>query len=91
MRHLVNDSTITIAHDVTEVTYIHFMFDRHQVVFADGLASESFLPGPMTLPALDRAARDELLGLFPELARATAPAMAPARPCLKKWEAALLA
>lgn len=90
-RHLVNDRTILVAQDVTEVTYIHFMFDRHQVIFADGLAAESFLPGPMTLPALADAARDELLELFPELGLGTARPVSPARPCLKKWEAGLIA
>ena len=72
------------------VTYIHFMFDRHEIVFADGLAAESFRPGPMTLPALPDASRDELLRLFPELACPDASAPAPARLLLKRWEAALL-
>jgi hypothetical protein len=91
VKHLVNDTTITIAHDVAEVTYIHFMFDRHEVVHADGLAAESFLPGPVTLPALDGAARDELFKLFPELEDEAADWPHPARPCVKAWEAALLA
>ena len=89
--HLVNDRSIRVAPDVEAITYIHFMFDSHQVVFADGLAAESFLPGPMTLPALGGAARDELFKLFPDLERGVAPRMRPARPHLKRWEAALVA
>ncbi|TNF21055.1 MAG: hypothetical protein EP318_08340 [Rhodobacteraceae bacterium] len=49
------------------VTYVHILFDQHEVVLGDGLWSESFQPGDLTLAALDRAQRDELLTLFPEL------------------------
>lgn len=89
--HLVNNRTIAPAHDVDRVTYIHFLFDRHEIVFADGLPAESFLPGPITLAALPDASRDELLRLFPALARRQAPPMKAARPLIKAWEAALLA
>ena len=87
--HLVNHQAIAPAWDVDTVTYIHLLFDRHEIVFADGLATESFLPGPMTLNALPSAARDELLTLFPDLAE-HAPLQA-ARPLMKEWEAQLLA
>jgi len=90
-RHLVNGRSIRVAHEVETITYIHFMFDSHQVVFADGLAAESFLPGPMTLPGLGVAARDELLKLFPGLENGAAPSPRPVRPHLKRWEAALIA
>ena len=91
VRHLVNDSSIAPAEDVDRVTYVHFLFDRHEIVFADGLAAESFLPGPMTLGGMPDAARDELLALFPDLARSGLPALAAARPLMKGWETALLA
>ena len=50
------------------VTYIHIMFDDHQIIFAEGAATEAFYPGPVALGGLDLAARSELLFLFPELA-----------------------
>jgi len=90
-RHLVNDGSISVAHDIRAVTYIHFMFDRHELVLADGLAAESFLPGPMTLSAMEAGPRDELLGLFPALATQGACPLPSARPQLKAWEASLLA
>ncbi len=89
-RHLVNDRTITLAGEVTHVTYIHLLFDHHEILEADGLAAESFRPGPMTLPGMSEPARAELLALFPELAAGRTPALAPARPLLKGWEAAVL-
>lgn len=91
VKHLVNDRTIAVAHDVDRVTYIHFMFDRHEVVLADNLPAESFLPGPMTLSALDRDARDELVALFPGLAAGGHCPLTSARPQLRRWEASLLA
>ncbi|MEO0752216.1 MAG: Hint domain-containing protein, partial [Pseudomonadota bacterium] len=87
--HLINDRTVTRAMDVDEVTYIHFMFDRHEVVCADGMWAESFLPGPRTVSGLDAGPRAELMTLFPELGADAVPEMTSARPILKKWEAAL--
>jgi len=52
------------------VTYLHLMFDAHQIVFADDAPAESFFPGPYALGALPRGALDEITSLFPGL-RAT--------------------
>ncbi|MEL7254538.1 MAG: Hint domain-containing protein [Pseudomonadota bacterium] len=87
--HLMDDQRVTRATDVEEVTYIHFMFDCHEVVCADGLWTESFLPGPYTVKGLEAGPRAELVKLFPELDEDEVPRMDPARPILKKWEAAL--
>ncbi len=73
------------------VTYVHMMFDRHEVVMSNGIWSESFLPGEMAMDGLDRAQQREILCLFPELA--TTPrkaAFRPARRILRRYEAELL-
>lgn len=49
------------------VTYVHVMFDRHQIVQTHGLWSESYQPGERTLSGLPDPQRDELLRLFPDL------------------------
>lgn len=50
-----------------EVSYIHILFDRHEVVRADGAWSESFQPGVQTMNGLDAAQRAEILALFPKI------------------------
>lgn len=61
---------IEIAGDLREVTYVHFMCDRHEVVYSEGAPTESLYAGAEALKSVDKAARDEILRLFPELARA---------------------
>jgi Ca2+-binding RTX toxin-like protein len=56
-----------IARGIRQLTYIHLMFDAHQIVFANGAPSESFYPGPMALGALAEPARAELRLIFPDL------------------------
>lgn len=54
----------------TGADYIHFMFDRHELVRANGAWTESFQPGDRSLKGLGNAQRNEILELFPALARA---------------------
>ncbi len=89
-KHLVGLEGID-AVQTGEVTYIHFMFDQHEVVLSDGAWTESFQPGDQTLRGLDRAQRDEIFALFPELETETGrEAYVAARRSLKKHEARLL-
>jgi Ca2+-binding RTX toxin-like protein len=56
-----------VSQRLQPVTYIHVMFDRHQIVRTHGLWSESFQPGARTLRGMPDPQRDELLRLFPKL------------------------
>lgn len=87
--HLVNGRDITVA-PRDEVTYIHIMFDRHEVIYAGGIATESFYAGDAALSQVDAAARDDLFAIFPELRSAPGRHRQTARPCLRPQEAALL-
>lgn len=80
---------IAVDEDVTEIDYIHILFDEHEVVFAEGAPSESLLLGAQARAALSPAANDEIALLFPQLDR---DAMPPARllPCGTK-QASLVA
>lgn len=88
-KHLVDDAHVLRA-GPEPVCYAHLLFDRHEIVFAEGLETESLLPGPVALSGLDPATRDELLALFPEMARDPDGFGPPARPLLQRWEGAAL-
>ena len=64
--HLLGLAGVKAA-ELATVTYVHIMFDHHEVVLADGAWSESFQPGEHGLSGLDTGQRDELFTVFPEL------------------------
>jgi hypothetical protein len=73
------------------VSYIHVMFEHHEVILSNGAWTESFQPGDYSLRGIGNAQRQEILELFPELEHAEGlRAYASARRSLKKHEAALL-
>ncbi|MBC57698.1 MAG: hypothetical protein CL814_12290 [Confluentimicrobium sp.] len=73
-------------------SYIHFLFDRHEVVLANGAWTESFQPGDYSMQGLGDDQRSEIFQLFPELeTRAGLQDYSAARKTLKKHEARLLA
>lgn len=89
-RDLVNDHSI-IRREGGEVTYVHLLFDRHQVVFSEGLETESFLPGPQTVTSFEAGAVKEIYSIFPELNPETGAGYpVAARRTLKRYEAELL-
>ncbi len=67
-KHLVNGISIT-QEPADSIGYYHLLFDRHEIVWSNGVLSESFFPGDHIL-LTDRAVRAELLALFPELEQA---------------------
>ncbi len=56
-----------IMHGRRAVSYIHLMFESHQVVTTQGVASESFYPGARAVAAADIGAQREFAELFPAL------------------------
>lgn len=77
--------------NVVGTTYIHFMFDQHEVVLSDGAWTESFQPGDQSLKGIGKDQREEIFTLFPELReREGVGNYQAARRSLKKHEATLL-
>ncbi len=77
--------------EASSVSYIHFMFDQHEVVLSNGAWTESFQPGDTVLDAMGDAQRKEIFELFPELSEAEGlKAYTAARRSLKRHEARLL-
>ncbi len=90
-KSLTDRPGINVDEACTAVEYHHMMFDRHHVVFSEGLATESFLVGDTIRDSMDEDQLKEILALFPELAHESPGASAiPARPILKSFEAGLL-
>lgn len=90
-RDLVNDRSVR-PRPGGEVTYVHLLFDRHQLVWSNGLLTESFHPGPCTASAFEAGMVAEITGLFPELDLATGRGYGPtARRALRRFEATALA
>jgi len=89
-KHLAGQGIQSI--DSIGTTYIHFMFDRHEVVLGNGAWTESFQPGDYTLKGMGNAQRSEIFELFPELkTEAGLNDYQAARRTLKRHEALLLA
>lgn len=89
-KHLVDGKDITYASDLGTVDYVHIMFDTHQIVTSNGLNSESFHPGAVGLGNIDRAAKTEMLRIFPELGADTAAYGPTVRLTIKAHQAAVL-
>lgn len=66
-KQLLKLDGIDIASDITDVEYVHFLFDQHEVVYSNGAETESLYTGPQALKSVGIAARDEIHALFPEL------------------------
>ncbi len=65
---LLNDLTVTVDYALREVTYVHILLERHNIVFANGLETESFHPSNTALDTIDPAQREGLLALLPSIA-----------------------
>ncbi len=89
-KHLVDGKGIHRV-EAMGATYIHFMFDHHEVVLSDGTWTESFQPGDYTLKGIGNAQRSEIFELFPELETSQGiEGYTAARRTLKAHEARLL-
>ncbi|MEM9012798.1 MAG: Hint domain-containing protein [Pseudomonadota bacterium] len=84
------DGARVVAEPAGAVEYFHVMFDSHEIVLSEGLATESFHVAEQSLSALDEAARTELLKLFPDLPEKAA-AASTVLPTLKAFEGRVLA
>ncbi len=62
---LINGATVRQVLPLAGVTYVHLLFDRHEVIVSECALSESFHPGETGLGALDPAQRQEIEALFP--------------------------
>lgn len=64
---LVGVPGVHVDETASSETYYHILFDRHEIVTAEGAPSESLYTGPEALKSIGRDARDEIFEIFPEL------------------------
>ncbi|MEO1239789.1 MAG: Hint domain-containing protein [Pseudomonadota bacterium] len=64
-RDLLDDRGILIDRTLTDVTYVHILLPRHQVVWANGVESESFHPASTDLETVLEDQRARLLAAVP--------------------------
>ena len=62
---LLNDQTVIVDHSLREVTYVHILLERHNVIWANGLETESFHPSNTALDTVDPGQLGALLALLP--------------------------
>ena len=89
-RDLVNGSSIAVDRQLREVTYIHLLLPRHQILWANGVETESYHPANAALSTLGDGDRARLLAMLPELEGDLNSYGAYARRNLNRSEAAIL-
>ncbi|RVT82682.1 Hint domain-containing protein [Rhodobacteraceae bacterium CCMM004] len=89
-RALIDERRILVDHETRGVDYFHLLLPRHQVVWANGVACETFQPSAAALAGLDPARRAALAACRPEVVADPARYGPPARRVLDAAEAAIL-
>lgn len=90
-RDLLNDRNVVRDLTLTSVTYIHLLLPHHEVVFANGLETESFHPAGEALDSVEAEERARLIAMMPDLDRDPLAYGDYARRVLTQAEAAILA
>lgn len=91
-KHLVDGKSIWRRADGSAVTYVHILFDEHQIVYGNGLASESYHPAALSVGSFDAETQAEILRLMPDLNDLNGFGYGPAaRRSLRAFESRLLA
>ncbi|MDO5658236.1 MAG: Hint domain-containing protein [Paracoccus sp. (in: a-proteobacteria)] len=74
---------VSTAREFAEVVYCHIALADHQIVLAEGAATESLFTGPVALRQIGPADRARLIRALPALAEGKNP-MTPARPFARR-------
>ncbi len=88
-RDLVNDDTI-YRREGGVVEYFHILFDNHEIIYSEGIPSESLHINRTTLDSLAEESRAEIIELFPEIEERPQVSAVASRMSLKSYEAVAL-
>jgi len=89
-KHLVNNTTIKTDSGATSAEYYHLMFDEHEIVFSNGLPTESLLAGTMSTAIGSVATEYEFKELFGARAKLVTSMKSAAYPLMRHYEAKLV-
>jgi len=90
-KDMLNDHSVVVDSQLREVTYVHLLLPSHQIVWANGVETESFHPANTALSTLSETDREALLAQRPDFAAHPERYGTFARRNLSASEAALLA
>lgn len=88
-KHLLDHPGVDTVED-EQMTYIHLLFDHHEIIYANGMPTESFYPGDIALETLTDRGRADMFAVFPDLRAGLGAFGNTARLCLRQHEAPLL-
>jgi len=64
---MIDHRRVVLDHSLREVTYVHMLLERHEVVWANGVETESFHPAAAALETVEAGQRARLMEMFPQL------------------------
>ncbi len=88
-RDLINGDTI-YRRQGGVVEYFHILFDTHEIIYAEGIPSESLHINRTTLDSLADESRAEIIELFPEIVTEPQVSAVASRMSLRSYEASAL-
>jgi len=88
-KDLINGDTI-YRREGGVVEYFHILFDSHEIIYAEGIPSESLHINAATLDGLAADSRAEIIELFPEIASHPQVSAVASRMSLRSYEASAL-
>lgn len=89
--YLQNNHAIVAQKMSRPFSYHHILFAHHEIIFSNGMASESFDPRQEALDGFSKQSRNEVLALFPELKGGHITFGETVRPVAQLHETALIA
>ncbi|MEL6477749.1 MAG: Hint domain-containing protein, partial [Pseudomonadota bacterium] len=86
---LVGNERVRVMKGKRKVVYFSLLFERHEVIYAEGAPTESFRPGPIALAEFSEEHREQVYAIYPRLRDEPTDGLGPpARRILTRREAA---
>ena len=87
---LIDERRVVLDYSIKQVTYYHMLLENHEIVWANGVETESFHPANTALESIEVSQLSRLVEKFPELEYDSAAYGDYARRNINRFEAAIL-